>query len=376
MYRCIAAILATIFLVSCQRTSEQDVSDQHNSGFIRYAKGFFLRQHSSGFTEVTVLKPYPGAAKGIDYLLLPQHVTVPDNYRGKIIRLPVTKIVCTSTTHIPLLTYLDKTEALVGFPGLDYISSPPMRDRINRGEVAELGTDKFLNIEKLVELNPDMVMTYLVAADYGPYQKIEELGIPVVINAEYLESHPLGRAEWIKFMALFFQCESRADSVFRAIEYEYLETLEQARKATFRPVVFSGIMYRDTWFAPGGRNYGAKLLADAGCTYVWADDPSEEFLELSYEAVLDKAMDADLWIGVGSFVSRDEMRRADRRYTRFKAFQSHQVYTYHARLGPTGGNEYLESGYLRPDLILKDLVKIAHPEVLPDHQLYYYARLR
>lgn len=376
--RLIYFLLPVILLILTGCSSKQNVQEQsvNDTTYIRYAKGFEITNLSSGIVKVTVKKPYPGAIRPLVYLLAPGSVTIPSDTIGTLIRTPIKKIICTSTTHIPLLDYLDRTDALIGFPGLNYISSPAMRKRIDKGEVTELGIDKNMNLERLVMLQPDLVMAYMVAADFGQFKKIEELGIPVVINNEYLEPHPLGRAEWIKFMAVFFNLQDKADSVFHFIEKEYINSSKLINHTASRPLVMSGMMYRDTWFAPGGKNYGAQLLADAGCQYVWSDNDSEEFIELSYEAVLEKAAAADLWIGAGGFSSLEEMERADKRYTRFRPFQNQQVYTYNARKGPAGGNEYLELGYLRPDIILKDLIKIAHPEVLPDHALYFYDRLK
>ena len=220
-----------------------------------------------------------------------------------------------------------------------------------------------------------MVMGYTMSSDYGQFKKIEDLHVPVVLNAEYLEKHPLGRAEWIKFMALFFNKEKEADSVFVVIEKEYLKTKALADQAQTKPTVLSGIVYGDAWFLPGGQNYAAKLLRDAGYHYLWDDDSTNGFLELSFESVYEKAHDADFWIGVGSFSSLKEIENADHRYPRFKPFQQKQVYTSNARKGSKGGSEFLELGYLRPDIILKDLVKIAHPELLTEHELYFHTQL-
>ncbi|GIV36666.1 MAG: hypothetical protein KatS3mg032_1045 [Cyclobacteriaceae bacterium] len=368
--------LGAVLLCCTSPKSDNHRQAASTNGYLKYARGFSVQQTAEGITEVIVTKPYPGATQPLVYVLVPDSSNYSDKSGATVIRVPVKKLVCTSTTHIPLLDYLNKTDALAGFPGLQYISSPAMRQRIDRGEVTELGLDKSMNIERLLMLQPDLVMAYLVSGDFGQVKKIQELGIPVVINAEYLEPHPLGRAEWIKFMALFFNMQQKADSIFRFIENEYLSTREKALHAATHPTVLSGIMYSDTWFAPGGRNYGARLLTDAGCRYIWQHNESDEYLELSYEAVLAKGQQADLWIGVGGFTSLKEMEEADDRYTRFSAFRNRQVYTYNGRIGPTGGSEYLELGYLRPDIILKDLVKIAHPELLPDHALYFHARLK
>lgn len=329
---------------------------------------------NSKLVEVTY--PYQGATSGYKYLLVPRGETVPEHGSDtRVIFIPLRSIVCTSTTHIPLLDYLDETDKLVGFPTTDYISSEKMRKRIDEGKIQELGIDKGLNLERLASLKPDVVMGYTLSSDYGQLKKVEDLGIPVIVNAEYLEKHPLGRAEWIKFMAMFFNKEKMADSLFVEIEKNYLETQAYADTTKRKPTVLSGIVYGDAWFLPGGQNYASKLLKDAGCNYLWGEDPSHGYLELSFESIYEKARNADLWIGVATFSSLEELKMKDHRYAKFKAFQQKQVYTYDARKGAKGGSEFMELGYLRPDIILKDLVKIAHPELLPDYTLYFHKKL-
>src|SRR5690606_38864575 len=342
---------------------------------LRYAEGFTITKIGDA-TQVTVRYPYQGATSGHTYLLVKDEDNVPDVPAGTaVIKIPIKSIVCTSTTHIPMLDYLGETNKLTGFPTLDYVSSPAMRARIDSGKVQELGVDKSINLEILAALRPDLVMGYSLTGDYGQFRKMEELGIPVVLNAEYLEKHPLGRAEWIKFVALCFDKLEKADSIFSSIEKAYNETRMLAAQVKERPTVLSGIVYGDAWFLPGGKNYAARLFEDAGCQYLWADDSSNGFMQLSFESVYAKAHAADLWIGVASFTSLEEMQKADKRYAGFNAFKRGEVYTYNARLGLKGGNEYLELGYLRPDIILKDLVKIAHPRILPDYRLYFHKKL-
>jgi iron complex transport system substrate-binding protein len=373
------AVLSFVFIaiVNCAPSrKEPSINAIDSSSFtIKYAHGFKVSDHGS-YKEVEVTYPFQGAREGYHYLLVQKGEPIPAHDPATpVITIPLESIVCTSTTHIPFLDYLNETEKLIGFPTTDYISSEKMRKRIDQGKVKDLGIDKGMNLEILVTLKPSMVMGYSINNDLGQLRKIQELGIPIVVNAEYLEKHPLGRAEWIKFMALFFNKEKAADSVFRFIEGEYNKTKALVKGVAGRPTVMSGIVYGDTWFLPGGQNYAAGLLEDAGCHYLWKEDPSNGFLELSFESVYAKAKDADLWIGVGSFRSLAEIKAAEERYTRFRPFQDGKVYTYNSRQGAKGGSEFLELGYLRPDLILKDLVKIAHPEVLPEYSLYFHGQL-
>jgi len=342
---------------------------------LRYARGFSVVDSASAkWVEVT--QPYPGAAAGPRYVLVPHGQTVPAHDADvQVIFVPVSSMVCTSTTHIPLLDYLASSDKLIGFPTTDYISSTKMRTLVDAGKVKDLGTDKGMNLEALVTLHPDVVMGYTLTADLGQLKKIKSMGIPVVINAEYLEKHPLGRAEWIKFMALFVGKEKMADSVFRQIEKEYVTTQAKVAQVSTRPTVMSGVVYGDAWFMPGGNNYAARLLKDAGCDYLWKETSSNGFLEISFESVFDRARDADFWIGAADFHSLQELAGADRRYGLFKPFREKKIFTYNARRGAKGGNEFLELGYLRPDLILKDLVKIVHPDVMPGYTLFFYEQL-
>lgn len=342
---------------------------------VKYATGFTIKKEGNA-TWVTVAHPYKDATSGYTYLLVPNGETPPDHTADvQVINVPLETIVCTSTTHIPHLDYLGVSDKLTGFPSTDYISSGTTRKRVDAGFVKDLGVDNGMNLELLYQLKPSMVMGYTMTSDLGQLKKIQEMNIPVVVNAEYLERDPLGRAEWIKFTSLFFGKEKAADSIFDIIQTEYLITRGKLASLEPKPSVLLGTVYGDAWFMPGGENYAAKILKDAGANYLWANDSTRGWLEIAFESVYDKAKDADLWI-VGSFDTLEQLKAADNRYALFKPFQTKQIYNYNARKGAKGGNDFLELGYLRPDIILKDLVKIAHPELLPEHELFFHARLR
>ncbi len=325
---------------------------------------------------VDVTNPYPGAGEGYHYLLVPRGNKIPDHdAKTTVVSIPVDRLVCTSTTHIPLLDYLNETDKLVGFPTTDYISSPAMRRRIDQGKVTDLGMDKGMNLERLVTLKPSLVMAYQMNNDLGQLKKIQTLGIPVVVNAEYLEKNPLGRAEWIKFMALFFNKEREADSVFTSIETEYAKTQALVQNTLDKPTVMCGIVYGDTWFLPGGNNYAAKMLADGGYTYFWYDNPAEGFLELNFESCTKKR--GTPISGLALDPSKPWRRSAlPMSVIQIQSVSKRQRVYLQCPTGAKGGSEFLELGYLRPDIILQDLVKIAHPDQLPDHVLYFYARLK
>ncbi len=364
-----------VLLYSCSKPIQERTTDPGlRTVPLKYATRFTIEK-SEHYYKVTILTPFKDASQLLTYVFFHHNTKQPDIEADTYIPIPIESIVCTSTTHIPLLDYLDESSSLIGFPTLDYISSSTMRKYIDSGTIAELGIDDALNIEVLINTKPDMVLGYSLSGDFGQFNQIAEAGIPVVLNAEYLEQHPLGRAEWIKLAGILFDKEEMADSVFNFIESQYLSAKAIARETDTKPTVMSGIVYGDSWFLPGGKNYAAKLLQDAGFKYIWEEDTTNAFLPLSFESVYDKANKADYWIGVGSFKSLEELNAADSRYESFTPFHEHKIFSYNKRIGAQGGSEFLELGYLRPDLILRDLVKIGHPDLLPDHELFFHFQL-
>lgn len=373
-------VILMIFLMlhSCSPTREETnfSKERAEDQRIIYANGFEL-QKINEVEVLTINTPFQGASESLVYYFIPKDNQVPDSLKNKnLIRTPVKEIVVTSTSHIPMLDYLNETKSLKGFPTLDYISSPKMRARIDSGYVEELGRDSQLNLEVLVRLQPELVMTYMLTGDRSQIKRINDADIPVLINADYLEQHPLGRAEWIKVAGLLFNKYERADSIFKEIESNYLDLQKKVADINNKPSVLTGIMYGDTWYLPGGKNYSANLFRDSGLTYIWEDNKENGFLQLSFETVYSKAKNADLWLGVASFNTLEELKNADSRYTWFDAYKNNKVYTYTAKIGVAGGNEYLELGYLRPDIILKDLIIIGHPEVIGDTELYFYKKVQ
>ena len=365
----------TILFFECADSEKKSV--EHGASVpLKYASGFSIDKFEK-YTRVDVVSPFQGSTSVLEYYLVPKGSEPLEHLADKIVvEVPINSIVCTSTTHIPILEYLGVAETLKGFPNTDYISSAIVREMVANEEVIDLGHEKGMNIEKLLALEPELVMSYLVSGDLGQLGQIDKMGIPVIINAEYLEPHPLGRAEWIKFVGAFYDLSKKADSIFSDIEDRYNVIRDKANNATKSPTVLSGVVYGDTWFLPGGQNYAAKIIKDAGGNYLWKEDSSSGFLELGFEIVYKKASEADYWIGTASYNSLDELNNGDERYSMFDSYKSKNVFSYNKRIGAKGGNEYLELGYLRPDLILNDLVMILHPEYYREDELFFFMPLK
>lgn len=345
---------------------------------IQYAKGFSVIDHQD-FSVLEIKNPWPKAEKVYRYALIPQEMAPKitlnaDEFDGMLIT-PIKQIVVTSTTHIPALELLGVEETLMGFPGTDYISSEKTRILIDNESIRELGQNQGINTEVLLELKPDVVIGFGIDGNNKTFETIKKSGIPVIYNGDWVEASPLAKAEWIKFFGVLFDKEKEADSIFNQIENDYLEAKQLASKVKKRPTVLSGAMEKDVWYLPNGTSPEAQLLKDANVNYLWSDTKTSGSLALSFEAVFEKAKNADIWISPSYYNSLEALEKANGHYTRFDAFLNKKVYSFVNTKGKTGGVTYYELGTARPDLVLKDLVKICHPELLEAYEPYFFKRL-
>ena len=302
-----------------------------------------------------------------------------------IVEVPVRRVATTSTTDLPHLESLGLMHAWVGHADLRYVSSRQLRVLIDEGTVAEIGgADGLgLDIERLIGLAPDLLFADNPnRAGADRLQLLEQVGTRVVPMPSFLESSPLARAEWLKVTALFFDREVEAQQVFQEIESGYEQLRRRVMEATgdgadqaARPTVITGAPWQGVWHVAGGDSFMAKLLADAGADYLWADSPGVGPLLLDIERVYEKASDADFWFNPSHLGSLREIEAADQRLAAFDAFQQQRVYAPDLRLQPSGGNDYWELGVHRPDLVLSDLVAVLHPQLLPDAEMVFHRRL-
>ena len=375
-------LLSSLLLGSCRdrpREPQPPGSDTATTLSPKYATGFSARRDATGVVYLTVTGPWPEASRPYRYALVPREllasISLEADTFDAIVAVPAQRVVLTSTTHIPALEALGEAEKLTGFPGLDYISSPLTRKRIEAGAVAELGANEQLNTEKVLELKPDLVVGFGVSEAPRSYRPLQAAGIPVVYNGDWMEQSPLGKAEWIKFFGYLLGREQEAEALFNEIETAYLKARQVASEAPESPVVLSGALYRDIWYLPGGRSWAATFLSDAHADYPWADTPGSGSLSLSLEAVLERGSEAEFWVAPSQYTSYAEMLAANPHYEQFRAFRERRIFTYALSKGPRGGMLYFEQGPGRPDWVLQDLIHYLHPGLLPDYQPVFFKPL-
>ncbi|TBW29003.1 ABC transporter substrate-binding protein [Gramella sp. KN1008] len=374
----IVIIFLILGFVSCQNSKKTE-SPQVEKGEkveIEDAKGFSIIKFEN-YSILKVNTPWPEAEDPFIYLLSEKNAEIPEKLKyDQKVEVPVKNIVVTSTTHIPALEALNEEERLVGFPGLNYISSERTRKLINNGEISELGQNENINTEVLIDLSPDAVIGFAINASNKSFETIQKTGIPVIYNGDWTESTPLGKAEWIKFFGALFGKEKKAGEIFREIKNEYLSAKELAATSEEKPTVIAGSMYNDKWYMPYGNSWQAQFIKDANADYLYSDTEGDGSLSLAFESVLEKAEDAKYWVSSGQFISYEQLYNESEHYKRFKAVRDKNVYSVSLSSGETGGITFYELGPQRPDLILKDLISIFHPDLLNDHKPVFYKPLK
>lgn len=367
--------IALVLLVSCNQHKKTKEIEIKSKALIKYAKGFDLEEFDDYYI-VTVKRPYQGSKNDLRYTLVKNsNAKIKDLNTGAIIQIPVKKVMATSTTHIPMIEILNEENSLVGFPNLNYISSLKTRQLIDKGIIKEIGMDANLNTEVVLDIDPDLIIGFSVNATNKSLDALKRMGVSVIYNGAWLEETPLGRAEWLKFFGVLYDKKELADSLFNKIEQDYNKIKEIAHDRGTKSSILAGSMFKDIWNLPAGESFVAQIFKDANTNYLWKDSKGSGSLHLNFESVLDKAQMADLWIDSGSYTSKEQLLNSNDLYAEFNAFKTNNIYTFSKTKGPTGGTIYYELGALRPDLILKDIIKICHPELLPEYSMTFFDKM-
>ncbi|MBB1148889.1 ABC transporter substrate-binding protein [Myroides sp. NP-2] len=365
-----------VFCSSCKQQLKEEEIQQTEQSNIDYAKGFNFTSYDDVYV-VNITQPWANANTRFTYVLKRATAQVPDSLQKyPQIQIPIQSLVATSTTHIPALDVLNQVPSLVGFAGLDYVSTPAVRQQIDLGKVREVGQNDALNVEVILDVQPDVLMAFAMNKEDKSLQTLANAGIPILYNGDWTEQNPLGKAEWIKLFGLLYDKEKEASAFFDQIVIDYTAALQLVKAVTKQPTVMSGVMYADVWYLPEGKSWAAVYFSDAQTDYLWKDTQGVGSLALSFEQVLEKAQHATYWINPGHYESLAELAQANPHYKEFEAFKNKNVYSFAPTKGPTGGSLFYEIGGMRPDWVLKDLIHLVHPEVLPEYEPHFYKQLK
>ena len=365
-----------LMLIGCKKnegTKTKTADIVGNS--VTYSKSLAIFKHK-GYSVVKVSNPWPNANKSFTYILKEKNGVIPDSLQKyTTITVPLQSIVVTSTTNIPFLEMLGVEKLLVGFPHTDYVSSEKTRKLIDAGSVKNVGQNEKLNMERLIDLAPSLIVAFGVDNNNPMINNLEKSGLKVLIQADWMEQSPLGKAEWIKLFGALFGKEKEAKTLFDDIVKNYNIALLSVKNSKSETSVLYGSMYQDQWFVAKGNSWIAQFMKDAKSDYLWKDIEGTGSLGLSFENILEKAKNAGCWIAAGNYKSLAELGKSNPHYSQFDAFKNKKVYTFETKIGAKGGTIYYELAPSRPDLVLKDYIKIFHPELLPDYTLTFAQKL-
>ena len=339
---------------------------------LKYAENLTLIK-GNGYTEARLRNPWDTTRILRTYILVDKDKEMPDHLpEGTIVRTPLSNALVYTGVHCALIKELGAVKSIGGICELQYIKVPEIQEGCQNGTIVNAGEGTNPDIEKIINMHPDA----LLLSPYensGGHGQVEKLKVPIIECADYMETSALGSAEWIRFYGLLFHQSAKADSIFAIVEKNYNELKELAASQSVKPKVMCELKSGSAWYVPGGRSTTGKLYKDAGGDYVFDHYPNSGAVPLSFETVFDKAQEADIWVmkyNQPTDKTLSGIREDYSPYTRFKAYQQKKVYGCN-----TAYRTYYEDFPFHPDLVLKDLIRIFHPSLLPDYELKYFSNL-
>lgn len=325
-----------------------------------------LRMYPMGdnVTVAEVVSPEDSAKTVAKYYLVKRGTEKPSVADGEVIEVPLQKAVVYTSVHASALDELGAGAIIKGVADASYFTLPSVKEGLANGSIADLGTSSAPAVEKIIDLSPDAIILNIY--DGMDTRSVEKLGIPIIRMSENEEQTPLGRAEWLKLLGALTGNVEKADSIFSGVRQRYAAAMKETAGRKQRPTVFADNIYQGVWYVAGGGSYTARIYADAGATYPWADDKSAGSLNLSFEQVLDKARDADFWLlkVFGQKLTRDGLMAMDPRYKHFSAVDKGGVYYCDTSTAPI-----FDETPFHPDLLLREYINIFNRN---DDRLRYF----
>ena len=369
------ALLCLLFLASCITRNKTSIETFNQDVYIpEYASGFkILGAENSASTLIQITNPWQGAKDvTMSYFVSRNGEQAPAGFNGPAIPAGAKQIVCMSSSYIAMLDELGEINRIAGVSGIDYIANPYIL--AHKDSIKDMGPE--MNYELLIGLKPDVVLLYGIGdAQTAVTDKLKELSIPYLYMGEYLEESPLGKAEWMVVLSELTDNREKGIEIFREIPERYYALKALTDSAKQRPTVMFNTPWNDSWVMPSTQSYMARLIADAGADYIYKENNSNSSTPIGLETAYGLIQKADYWINVGSVNTLDELKSVNPKFADAKAVHEKRVYNNNLRSTPAGGNDYWESAVVRPDVVLRDLIHIFHPELVSD-SLYYYRHLQ
>ena len=342
---------------------------------ISYAKGFAIYE-SDNFTQVIIHNPWTTEEDkpyATYYIYKDETDDIPNN--GIKIQQPIASLIVNTFSYFEFLQQLGELETVIGVSDAERIYNARILEKLELDEIANLGDPFKPNLEKSLTLQADAVIASAYAQQDTYNEQIMSTGIPIIYSLEWMEDTPLARAEWMKLIAVFFGKLELAQELFEEIETRYNATMALVTDIAEQPTILAGDNFQDTWYLPGGGSFNAQIFKDAGIDYYYKDDEQQGSIGLDIETVLTQLGSSDFWFGCEAN-SYQELERKDKKYLLLKPVKEKRVFSNRNRVTPTGGNDYFEGAVAHPDLLLRDLIKAAHPQLMENEPFTYLKPLK
>lgn len=297
------------------------------------------------------------------------------NYEIASEKVPFQKVILLNASLVGYFTALNLEGKIIGISSPEYVYSEKIHQLIKTGRIENIGNEQKYNIEKIIALKPDAVFTNYIASFDNTYDLIKKNGIQIIFLDEFLEQNPLEKSKYLLVFGKLLGKEKEAELKFKNIQKSYDSLKILAQNAKEKPLVLANEMYGNQWFLPGGKTNLATLISDANAQYINAENADAKAVPLSFEEVYAKSQDAQFWVNVGNHRYKKELLQINPNYTKMKVFNHGKLYTVSGK-EKGSANDFFESGVVRADLILKDYIKIFHPDLLPKYNLTYLKALQ
>lgn len=365
----IVVIFVALTVIGCRQGDKVSKADGSNE---MVHSSLLTMYKSQGNTRVDIKNPWDSTSLLASYILVGDGAETPDHdAEVQVIKVPVKSLVVYTSVHAGALKELGKIGVVTGVADAQFYKIPEIVEGLKSSAIVDVGKTDAPVAERIIDLNPDAIMLSLYQG--MNLNAVKNLNIPLLQMVDNMETTPLGRAEWIKFLGELTGNRAKADSIFESVEKEYLTIKEKAQSAQSKnPKVLVENMYQGVWYVSGGSSYQATMIKDAGGDYAWVDDKSSGSLFLSFEQVFDKAHDADVWLlkVYNQELSRDAMQAMDSRNMLFDAVNNGGVF-----YSNTAESALFEEFPFHPELMLKDYIEIFHPEVFDDFTPRYFKQM-
>lgn len=372
LYSCVA-----VLLLSCGRRTSSEPQTAGDSLSFKYSTLLSIAEYD-GYALATIKNPWKSGKVLHQYVLMPrtsevgqQTPTFPEG--ATVIEVPIKRAAVFTTVHCSLLTGFGLGDRIVGVADSKYIKIPYIHEQIKKGRIVDCGNGLNPVVEKIMDIKPDVIMLSPFE-NSGGYGKTEEIGIPLIECAEYMETSPLARAEWMRFYGLLFGVPMKADSLFHEVDSCYTALKQRATEAGEGRSVIVDKVTGSVWYMPGGNSTIGRMIQDAGGRYPWASDKQSGSLALPFETVLERGGESDVWmLRYSSDHEWDyrELLSGHRGYDQLKAFREQEVYGCNVE-----HSKFYEETPFRPDYLLSDFIQILHPDIIGLPPLRYYKKLK